>query len=61
MRRLRRFLLDQLNIKLTRQLWVSTYVHYINEGQDQDYCKEMANIAVAAYNSKFNQVKIKLN
>jgi hypothetical protein len=61
MKRLRKFLLEQLNTKLTRELWVSTYVHYINEGMDKDYCKEMANVAVNAYNEKFIKVKIKLN
>ncbi len=60
MKRLKEFLLNQLNVKLTRELWVSTYVHYINEGQDQDYCKQMAGVAVATYNNKFNKVKIKL-
>ena len=61
MRRLKKFLLDQLNIKLTRKLWVSTYVYYVNEGQDKDYCKQMADVAVTAYSEKFIKVKIKLN
>lgn len=61
MRKIKKFLLDQLNIRLTRQLWVSTYIHYIGEGQEPDFSKDMANGAVAAYNNKFNKVKIKLN
>ncbi len=45
---------------LTRELWVKVYVETSKEGQDNDTCSTFADNAVAAYNNKFNELKIKL-